>query len=144
LKSGNKLKIIFLVNCFGSLKILSYICFIKLIDMKTLMYNQSTKDVKLTGMKPNSSSGKYEMMMENGYESIAYMVGTNVTVKPIKKIEKSVTSEQLLNKALDVINSLSSSITLSDEMKRSVDALFNEVKYSDRLDDEMNMLNEFK
>ena len=112
--------------------------------MKTLMYNQDTKDVKLTGMKPNSSSGKYEMMMDNGYESIAYMVGTNVTVKPIKKIEKSVTSEQLLNKALDVINSLSSSITLSDEMKRSVDALFNEVKYSDRLDDEMNMLNEFK
>ena len=112
--------------------------------MKILMYNQDTKDVKLTGSKPNSHSGKYEMMVEDGYESIAYMVGTGVTVTPIKKIEKSVTTDQLLDKALDIIISLKSSVNLSDGMEKTVDALFNEIKYSDRLDDEMNMLNEFK
>jgi len=112
--------------------------------MKTLMYNQNTKDVKLTGMKPNSPSGKYEKMLEDGYEPIADISGINVIAKPIKKIVKSVTTDQLLDKALDIIISLKSSVNLSDEMEKTVDALFNEIKYSDRLDLEMEMLNEFK
>ena len=32
------------------------------------MYNQSTKVVKLTDMKPNSYSGKYEMNMLNEFK----------------------------------------------------------------------------
>jgi|TARA_R110000782_G_scaffold263600_1_gene356325 hypothetical protein len=107
--------------------------------MKTLMYNQNTKDVKLTGMKLNSPSGDYEKMVEGGYEPIAHMVGVNVTLQPIKKIERTTSTEQLLDKALNLIISLESSGDLSTEMKQSVDALFNEIKYSDRLDDEMEM-----
>mgnify|MGYP005640953689 FL=1 len=112
--------------------------------MKTLMYNQTTKDVKLTGMKPNSPSGKYEKMLEDGYDPIADVSGINVVVKPTTKVDRTTTTEQLLDKALNLIISLESSGDLSTEMKESVDALFNEIKYSDRLDDEMNMLNELK
>ena len=53
--------------------------------MKTLMYNQNTKDVKLTGMKPNSPSGKYEKMLDEGYVPIANISGINVIAKPILK-----------------------------------------------------------
>jgi hypothetical protein len=107
--------------------------------MKTLMYNQNTKDVKLTGMKPNSPSGKYEKMLEDGFEPIADVRGINVVATPIKKVEKSVTTDQLLDKALNLIISLESSLNLSGEMKQSVEALFNEIKYSDKLDDEMSL-----
>ena len=46
-----------------------------------------------------------------------------------------------LDKALNLIISLESSGDLSDEMKESVDALFNEIKYTDRLNEEMNLNN---
>jgi len=116
------------------------------VYMKTLMYNQNTKDVKLTGMKPNSPSGKYEKMLEDGYNPIADVDGINVVVKPTTKVERTPTDQlkKYLDKALNLIISLESSGNLSTEMKESVDALFNEIKYSDRLDDEMNMLNELK
>ena len=107
--------------------------------MKTLMYNQNTKDVKLTGMKPNSPSGKYEKMLEDGFEPIADINGFNITATPVKKVEKSVTTYQLLDKALNLIIYLESSFNLPDEMKKSIDSLFNEIKYSDRLDEEMSL-----
>ena len=86
--------------------------------MKTLMYNQNTKDVKLTGMKPNSPSGKYEKMLEDGFEPIADINGFNITATTVKKVEKSVTTDQLLDKALNLIISLESSFNLPDEMKK--------------------------
>ena len=109
--------------------------------MKTLMYNQTTKDVKLTGMKPNSPSGKYEKMLEDGYGPIADVSGINVVVKPTTKIERNTTGKlnEYLDKALNLIISLESSGNLSPEMKKDVDALFNEIKYSDRLDEEMEI-----
>ena len=111
--------------------------------MKTLMYNTNTQDVKLTGMKPNSPSGKYEKMVDEGYNPIADVSGINVVVKPTTKVERTTTTDQLLDKALNLIISLESSGNLSTEMKKDVDALFNEIKYSDRLDEEMNMLSKF-
>jgi hypothetical protein len=106
---------------------------------KRLMFNERTNEVKLTGMKPGSKSGKYEVMLEEGFKPLAEINGMNVTATGIQptKPNSERTTDDILNDALNIIVSLESITNLSDDMKKDIDTLFNEIKYRDYLDEEM-------
>jgi len=106
---------------------------------KRLMFNERTNEVRLTGMKEGSKSGKYEVMLEEGFKPLAEINGMNVTatrIQPIKPNSER-TTEDILNDALNLLITLESISNPSDEVKKDIDKLFNEIKYRDYLDEEM-------
>jgi hypothetical protein len=82
-------------------------------------------------MKPGSKSGKYEVMLEEGFKPLAEINGMNVTatgIQPIKPNSER-TTEDILNDALNLLITLESISNPSDEVKKDIDKLFNEIKY---------------
>lgn len=107
--------------------------------IKRLMFNERTNEVRLTGMKEGSKSGRYEIMLKEGFKPLAYIDGFNVTaagIQPIKPNSER-TTEDILNDALNLLITLESISNPSDEVKKDIDKLFNEIKYRDYLDEEM-------
>ncbi|NIP31242.1 MAG: hypothetical protein GTN59_12005 [Candidatus Dadabacteria bacterium] len=106
---------------------------------KRLMFNERTNEVRLTGMKEGSKSGKYEVMLKDGFKPLAEINGMNVTaagIQPIKPNSER-TTEDILSDALNLLITLESISNPSDEVKKDIDKLFNEIKYRDYLDEEM-------